>query len=296
MKKLMIAILMIGMAVMLQAGKTDVLKKSFKVEPGKQAVINFTGVDGDVFVETHDKSEILFTFEKVMKGSDSDRNVEYFNKVKPEIDFSGNTLDIEIKYPKRGVGLFRTLSGFRMHVVSRLHVPVNSDLKFKVVDGDLEVSGANGAVVLRTVDGDLKVKACRGSLALHSVDGDVRIRDCEGTLDAKTVDGDMDASGVFSAFQFESVDGELDITLKPGSRLTADCKLRTVDGDIRLSFPRDFGFRLDWRGDDGDLETHGVEFQKVTRSKKHRFEGEHGDARHTIYVKCTDGDLELREN
>ena len=120
-------LLILSMTVMLQAGSTDVVKKRFETETGKQAVIIYTGVDDDVFIETHNKNEILFTFEKELKGSKSKRNLEYFEKIHPEIEFNNNTLQITIKYPKRKFSFFGSLTGLRLTVTSRLLVPTSRE-------------------------------------------------------------------------------------------------------------------------------------------------------------------------
>jgi DUF4097 and DUF4098 domain-containing protein YvlB len=295
MKKIVIAVLAVTMALMLQAGQTDLVKKRFETDPAKQAVIYYSGVDEDVFVETHDKNEILFTFEKTLKGAKSKRNMEYFEKIHPDIEFNDNTLEIQIRYPKRSFNLFRSLSGFRTKITSRLIVPANTDVKLKVVDGDLETAGLKGNVQLKTVDGDILVKSCEGPLKLNTVDGDIAVKSCAGALRAGTVDGDVKASGVFNVLQFKSVDGEGEFTLAQGSRLTENCSLGTVDGNIKLTVPEDFAFSLDFKADDGDVDLNRVEFQNVSLKKKNRFEGRRGDAKYTIKVRSVDGDLTLEE-
>jgi DUF4097 and DUF4098 domain-containing protein YvlB len=284
-----------GMTVMLQAGSPDVVKKRFETQAGKQTAIIYAGVDDDVFIETHGKNEILFTFEKELKGSESKRNREYFEKIHPEIDFNNNTLEIKIKYPKRKFSLFGSLSGLRLRVTSRLIVPANTDVKVKVVDGNIKASDLNGNLKLKTVDGDLKIKNCTGPMKLNTVDGNIKGFDCKGTIDTHTVDGDVKVSGVFNGIFFKSIDGEGDFLLQEGSRLTADCTLRTVDGDITLKIPDNLGFKLDFKAGDGDIRFSGLDFKNVTLKKKHRFQGERGHAEYTIEVRSTDGDLRLKE-
>ena len=295
MKNLLIALVAFSMTIMLHAGKTDMLKKRFEIDPGKQVIIHYIGVDDDVTIEKHDKNEILFTFEKEMRGSKSKRNPGYFEEIHPEIDFRDNTLEIEIKYPKRIFNLFRSLSGFRVKVTSRLLVPANTGIKIKMVDGDVDVSDINGKAEFRTVDGDIMVKGCTGPLNIRTTDGDIEVKRSTGTLRAHTVDGDITASGVFSGIHFKSVDGEGEFILHKGSHLNEDCMLRTVDGDIRLVFPEDFAFRLDFKAGDGDVECHDIEFKNVTIRKENRFQGERGNAPYTIQVRTGDGDLSLEE-
>jgi DUF4097 and DUF4098 domain-containing protein YvlB len=182
-----------------------------------------------------------------------------------------------------------------MRIVSRLIVPVNSDVKVKVVDGDLDTGGLKGKVKLKTVDGDIMVKECEGPLMLSSVDGDIEVKRCKGALEADTIDGDLKALGVFSFLRFKSVDGEAELTLAEGSRLAENCSITTVDGDVVLTVDKDLAFHLDFKADDGDIDTNHIQFQDVSMEKRSRFEGRRGDAKYTIKVRTTDGDLTLAE-
>ncbi len=293
-KNIIIFFLLIGLTTMMHAGSTDVVKKRFDTDPGKQTAIIYSGIDEDVFIETHDKNEILFTFEKVLKGSKSKSKVEYFENIQPELAFDNNTLEIKIKYPKKKFSLFGSLTGSRVKVTSRLLVPANTDTKVKVVDGDIKASDLNGNLRFKTVDGDMKIKDCTGTMKLGTVDGDIKGCDCKGTIYTNTVDGDVKVSGVFNEISFESVDGEGDFILQKGSELTDDCSLSTVDGDITLKVPETLAFKLDFKADDGDVKVSGLEFNNVTK-KENRFKGEHGSAKYTIKVRSVDGDLSIKE-
>lgn len=293
-KNIVILLIILAMTVMLQAGSTDVVKKRFDTEPGKQAAIIYAGVDDDVFIETHDKNEILFTFEKELKGSKSKSKVEYFDKIQPEIEFNNNTLEIKIKYPKQKFSLFDSLTGSRVKVTSRLLVPTNTDVKVKVVDGDINASDLNGNLKIKTVDGDLKIKNCTGPMKLSTVDGDIKGFDCNGTIDTHTVDGDVNVSGVFNGIFFKSVDGEGDFILQSGSELKEDCTFRTVDGDITLNIPESLGFKLDFKSHDGYVNVGNLDFKNITLKKDSRFKGEHADAEYTIEVRSTDGNLSIK--
>lgn len=288
------AVLMVAMvSPQLQAGESDSMQKRFAVDPGKTVSIEFKDVDGDVIVETHDKDEVLFKFVKEMKGSKSRRNMEYFEGIQPEIEHEGNTLEIKVKYPKRSFSFFRSLSGFRVKVKSTLLVPENTEIEVRLVDGDVKVSGLKGDVQLKSVDGDLEVKGCEGDLKLRTVDGEIDAKDCSGTVDTYTTDGNVNVSGVFSGVHFRSVDGDAAFKLKEGSKLAEDCDFRTVDGDIDLAFPGDFGFKVYVRTTDGSIKVRDLGFDNINLQKRNRLEAERKDASHLIKIKSTDGDVSL---
>lgn len=298
MKKLVIALVAVSvgsMAMMLQANKTDVVKKRFDIDPGKQAIIDYSGVDDDVVIEKHDKNEIVFTFEKELKGHESRRNLEYFEGIQPEISFNNNTLEIEIKYPDSHFNLFQLFSGLNVNVRSHLYVPVNTDLKIKVVDGDMEASGVKGRVLLKTVDGDIGQRDCVGDMELESVDGDIDVKSCTGSLKTHTVDGNVTAAGVFNGVDFKGVDGDGEFALEKGSQLTRDCTFHTVDGNVQLDFSDDMAFQLDFKGGEGEIHFQGIEFKDVIKEEENYFKGRYGDGKYTIKVRTGDGDLSLKE-
>ncbi len=285
----------VSMAMILQANKTDVVKKRFDIDPGKQTIIDYSGVDDDVVIEKHDKNEIVFTFEKELKSHESKHDLEYFEDIQPEISFNNNTLEIEIKYPKFHFHLSQLFSGLDVNVKSHLYVPANTDLKIKVVDGDMDVSGVKGRVLLKTVDGDIVVKECAGSMELEAIDGDIEAKRCAGSLKTHTVDGNVTATGVFIGVDFDSVDGDGEFVLEKSSQLTRDCAFHTGDGNVRLDFSRDMAFELDFKSGEGEIRFHGIEFKDVTREKENYFNGRYGDGKYTIKVRTGDGDLSLRE-
>jgi DUF4097 and DUF4098 domain-containing protein YvlB len=294
-RNIAILLIILSMTAMLNAGSTDVVKKRFDTEPGKQTAIIYDGVDGDLFIETHDKNEIIFTFEKELKGSKSRKKLEYFENIQPEIEFNNNTLKIKINYPKKKFSHFFTLFSARFVVTSHLIVPANTDVNAKVVDGDIDTSNLSGNLTLKTVDGDLEIKNCTGSMELKTADGDIKGYGCKGAIDAHTTDGNVEVSGILNGILFKSVDGDGDFLLQEGSKLTKDCAFHTVDGDIRLEIPKNLEFKLDFKSGDGDVSLGGLEFRNVILKKENTFIGERGDGKYTIEARSTDGDLSIEE-
>jgi DUF4097 and DUF4098 domain-containing protein YvlB len=292
-KKLFIALTVcVTFLFPLYGEQSDVIEKSFDIDGSKQVDINFKDIDGDVFVETHNKNVILFKFEKIMKGSKSRSRVEYFEGVQPEIDFSGNSLDIEIQYPRR-CGLSSLFTSIRLNVVTHLVVPENTDLHVKVVDGNIDVDGLKGKLNLRSVDGDLKVANCEDSIALRTTDGDMDVMACKGFLRVYTTDGDVKADGVFMGLEFRSVDGDGNFSLLNGSLLKEDFNLRSTDGNIKLILPHNTGFKTNIRTTDGRIRTGDIPFDRITLKKRNRLSAERGNTEHSIEIKTVDGNVRL---
>jgi DUF4097 and DUF4098 domain-containing protein YvlB len=332
MRKIAIFILVLLMIVWSVFSTENRVEKRFPVEAGKPVSVDFSDVDGDVFITSHDKNEIYFLFEKTLQGRTSSRLSDYFEEIEPEMSFDSNHLEVDIHWPRHSPKFWFGFSKRGLRVVSHLRVPRGCDLNIRVVDGDIEASGVNGTIYLKTTDGDMKASALNGEVTLKSTDGDItgrklggevsvrcvdgdvevdqyegsltasttdgeiRVREGKGSLDVHTGDGDIDASGVFGILNCSTGDGDAVLTFLEGSRLTGDCILKSGDGDLRLRVPRGMAFVLEVRTGDGDIRMEDLDFDGVSLQKRNRFRGRRGDGDYTITAQTRDGDVFIAES
>ena len=85
------------------------------------------------------------------------------------------------------------------------------------------------------VDGSISGDGVRADMKLDVVDGDIRLEGFAGRLDAGTVDGRITVSGELRGLRLETIDGDVRIEAAPGSIMSDDWMVRTIDGDIDLS-------------------------------------------------------------
>lgn len=328
MKKLLIVLFFFISWMLLAGSQGDVVKKRFDVDPGKQAVVDFKDIDGNVVVEKHNKNEIAFEFVKELKSSRSERNLEYFAEIHPDIDYNNNRLTIVIKYPSRSFKIFGSTP--RVRIRSKLLVPVNTDAKIRTIDGNIAVSGlqgdhnirstdgnvtvddCKGKIMLKTTDGNIEASALNGEIEAESTDGDLDIKKYEGSLKCyttdgnidvdkgagslhtRTTDGDVKASGIFTSLHFKSSDGNGRFYFREGSTLKDDCYFRTTDGDIGLTIPDGFSCKLDLKSGDGNIRVNDLQLKNVSIMKKNRLEAETGEGGHKIEINTGDGNISLQ--
>lgn len=60
----------------LQGSQTDLVKKRFEIDPGKQAVINYTGIDGDISLKN---LQNYFTAEDAEGAEEVNVNKDIYN-------------------------------------------------------------------------------------------------------------------------------------------------------------------------------------------------------------------------
>ena len=325
----MLVLLLIGWSIFALDKKVE---KRFPVETGKPLSVDFSGVDGDVIVSSHDKNEIYFLFEKTLQDRHSKRLTEYFEEIEAEMNFSANHLEVEIHWPRYSPRFWFGFSKRGLRVVSHLKVPKGCDLNIRIVDGDIEANGVSGTLYLKTTDGDVKAMALEGEVTLKSTDGDIigrellgdvsvnstdgdveidgfdgdlsvrttdgeiRVREGKGSINVHTGDGDVEASGVFTSVDCSTGDGDAVLTFLRGSQLKGDCILRSGNGDLRLILPPDMVFALEVKTGDGDIRMDDLKFDGVSLQKRNRFRARRGEGSYTINVQTGDGDVSIRES
>ncbi|HEV8629500.1 MAG TPA: hypothetical protein VGV61_04215 [Thermoanaerobaculia bacterium] len=105
---------------------------------------------------------------------------------------------------------------------------------------DFEVELPRGAAVtLRTVlDGDVELTGTDGAFEVRNVNGDVRVKDVGGAGRAATVNGELRVAfrrNPAVPCDFGNVNGDVDVTFQPG--LAAEVRFRTLNGDGWSDFP-----------------------------------------------------------
>lgn len=114
------------------------------------------------------------------------------------------------------------------------------------VSGDVEVGTALDRLDVNSVSGDVVVGDVRGPVSISSISGDQRLRTAgPGDIALKAVSGDVEVAarpGLRLRLDVNSVSGtitsDLDVGEAPsgaGDRPTAEVRIRTVSGDVRLA-------------------------------------------------------------
>ena len=128
----------------------------------------------------------------------------------------------------------------------------SGDLVAGAVGGSLSVKSASGDVAVRsvaesstvnTVSGDVRIGDTAGTAAVNTVSGDVELDAAEGGVRVSAVSGDVHVAarhGLALWIDAQSVSGsitsDLDVGDTPaGETATAELRIRTVSGDVRIT-------------------------------------------------------------
>jgi len=123
----------------------------------------------------------------------------------------------------------------------------------------------------KTVSGDLNSSSLYAdTIKLNSTSGDIRLSSTNANLIVRTTSGDLET-------YYENFNNSIDI--------------KTVSGDVRLSFETPVDFDLDFKTTSGDHDINTP--VKISSSGDHGIKAISGDGSNPITVNSTSGDLRI---
>ena len=168
-------------------------------------------------------------------------------------------------------------------------VSIGTEAWHQPIDLRIEVPAASSVEVSTVNDGEIEVAGLSGELVLHNTNGGITVRDVTGPVNASTVNGDVKV--VFgrnlaaAAMAFSTLNGDVDLTLP--SDASANVVLRSDNGDVYSDF---------------DVALERKPARVESESKKGRFRiavakdlsGKIGAGGPELFLKTFNGDIALR--
>ncbi len=167
-------------------------------------------------------------------------------------------------------------------------------LRLDLQDGDVEIEGFEGDMDLEVDDGDVTVSECRGErIRIDGQDGNIRLEDCEGNFELATDDGDLDLSGLRAGkLDVDTGDGRIEIGID-SSLGVLDVDVSADDGDVDLKLGDGVAGAFSLSSDDGDIRVD-AEAGSLDQNR-HRVSGRLGDGDGNIRVSTGSGRITLRQ-
>ena len=236
---------------------TDVVKETYPMQSGGRLVLE--NVNGKVVISGWNKDELYMEAEKVVKTRDRERAQELMEQVEIVVEERREEIYIKTILPHQKGGFWNRMAGDNgsASVHYRLNVP------HKCI---LEIENTNGAIEVTEVNGDL---------TLETTNGKIWLRDAGGMVVANTTNGSVDAE-----LSKIGSDGEMEFT--------------TTNGSVKLYLPRDAGFELDAKTTNGSVNSDFPDAGGDRHSRK-RLQGEVNGGGPRIYVRTTNGSVNVRE-
>lgn len=221
---------------------------------------------------------------------------------------AGDNIDIEVRYPHK---VFQMNWGNR-RVDIEIRVPRDANLDLNTGDGDVDVQGVSGAAILRSGDGKLNLSELEGSLQAHTGDGDIDMRNVRGDLNLHTGDGRIDATGIDGSLHAETGDGRIRVNGRfdlldvrtgdggveasaiAGSKLEANWRLSTGDGDLTLRMQETISADVELKTNDGHIDLN-IPVTVMGRSGERDIRGRINGGGKLISLKTGDGSIRLEK-
>src|SRR6185369_6529240 len=167
----------------LPSASTDEWTKSFNLE--RAAKVRVETSDANIRVTSWDGTtvEARITTKGWKIGGDGINIVDHQ---------TAEQIDIEVRFPRH---VFQVNWGNR-RVDIEIKVPRTANLDLHTGDGNVDVQGVNGAILLRSGDGNLTLSELQGTVNAHTGDGNIDVRNARGEVTLHTGDGRIDLTGI----------------------------------------------------------------------------------------------------
>lgn len=253
----MILICMLLLAV-LPADSTDEWTKTFNVERAARLRVETSDANIRVIAWEGATVQARITTKGWKIGADG------INIVDRQ---TGDQIDIEVRFPRHAF----QMNWRNRRVDIEIKVPRTADLDLHTGDGNVDVQGVKGTLLLRSGDGNLKLselegkvnantgdgniemRDVRGDVSLHTGDGRIDVVAADGSLRAETGDGRVTINGRFDLLDVKTGDGGIDAVANEGSKLESEWRLNTGDGNLSLRVPATIAADVELHTSDGDI-------------------------------------------
>lgn len=206
-----------------QPAKAEKATETRTVPLAAGSTLRVKNVNGFIRVEGWDREEVEFTGE--FKPSSKDE------QVKVVIEAGRGGLEIRGEYPKNtGWGMYRGPQCQMTLKVPRRVVPI-----LESVNGEVALSGTQGAASLATVNGGVRATDLSESLKATTVNGGITLAQVRGELVLETVNGAIKGTGLDGlgkGLKASTVNGSIHLQM---AGLKGRLKATTVNGGISFN-------------------------------------------------------------
>ena len=158
--------------------------KTIEVETSAATAVDVLSQNGSVIVQTDSTVEHAIVEVDVHAGGATDAEAKTrFDNVNVSAKALGGVLQVRVSFPKPFFGN----DGASITVT----LPAVEGVSAATTNGDIEVVGANGTIVLKTSNGGVTVLDSKGITVIETSNGVVSVRDYAGPLEVTTSNGEI---------------------------------------------------------------------------------------------------------
>jgi hypothetical protein len=223
-------------------------RRSYDLQPGGRVEIG--NVNGKIDVEPSGGSRVEVVAVKVAKAGSPEAARQALDRIEIVESASASSVKVETKLP-RSNGFFN-MGGAEVRYTVK--VPASADVRFKTVNGGIELLGLTGRISAETTNGG------------------IRARDVSGPIEASTTNGGIDV--------------DLTRVMEPG------VKLECTNGGITLRLPADAKATISASVTNGGIDAGSLALE-TTESTRRKLEARLNGGGPTITIGGTNGGIRL---
>ncbi len=233
----------------LRSQETAEWRRSYELQPGGR--VEVVNVNGGIDVQRSSGRTVEVVVVKRVRAGSPEAAREALDRIEIAEEASPDTLKLETKLP-RAAGLFQSGGG---EVRYTLKVPASTSVRFRTVNGGIDLEDVDGTVWARTTNGGIKARAVGGPIDASTTNGGLDIevtriadpgvtlsctnggitlrlpRDARATISASVTNGGIDAQGL-SLDTAETSRRRLEARLNGGGPAV---RLSGTNGGIRIA-------------------------------------------------------------
>jgi DUF4097 and DUF4098 domain-containing protein YvlB len=283
----------------LPSASSDEWTKTFHLERGAKVRVDTS--DANIHISSCDCSEVTARVktEGWKIGGDG------INVIDRQ---TADQIDIEVRYPHHNF----QINWNNRRVDIELKVPRQADLDIHTGDGNVDLQGVKGSILVRSGDGNLKLsdvqgtlkadtgdgnidlRNAQGDLTLHTGDGRIEVSGIDGTFRAETGDGRVNVNGRFDVLDVKTGDGGIDAVAVEGSKLETNWRLNTGDGHLNLAIPATIAADIELHTSDGQIDFNLPVMVSGRQSKKD-IRGQLNGGGKLLSLRTGDGSIRLEK-
>lgn len=232
----------------------------------KRLVANTT--NGAIELSAGSTEDVVVTVTREVRADDRSVARDYIGRVSVLAERRGDDVVIESTIPD-------SPRGVDVNVSYAIEAPAQMMAVLTTVNGVMEVSGMEEAVV------------ARGHNAM------IAVRDVDGAVEATTVNGVITAEidVLTGSAVFRTTNGNVDVVVRSGG---SDVSATTTNGNVAVALPDTFSGKVDLRTMNGSATT-GFDVRSAGGQTRNRIRGEigMGGVDREVRLRSTNGDVRL---
>lgn len=252
-------------------GPTETREDSFTVSGYSRVVVS--SANGGIEVKAGSGNEVLV--QATLRDAP---------RVKYELSQVGDTITVDVQVSRRW--WFFGTGGADIVIT----VPASADVELETSNGDVELRGIEGAGSFSTSNGAIVMDAVRGDFEGRTSNGRIEVNAVEGTVVLSTSNGRVNLREVEGEFDVETSNGRISF----GGNMTAggSNRLVTSNGGVVVELQGNPSVVLDAETSNGDVTCDLPILATVTGDE--RLVGKIGEGEADLYIRTSNGDIEIR--